>query len=531
MTSKLPEGWRLVAPGKLTRNGDGTETYDTVNPLEGLDIAAAPWLVMEDEINGQRVAVYTLPGTPSELANTYLLATGDYLKRFTAEVGPHPWPQFLVVEHILPTGYGLPSMTLLGGAVMRLPFIVKTSLGHEVLHDWWGNGVYVDRTQGNWCEGLTAYMADHAFSAEENRDGGRDYRTQILRDYREYTAHGKDDAVADFRERHDARERAIGYGKVAMIFHMLRVQLGPDKFQQAVRQLFYEFKYKEASWGNIQDVFSRTAETDLSWFFKQWVNTPGAPELGVGKPRIVSNDEKSAVKVTLSATPGWQMMVPMDARETNGRVFDGFGSIQATGQGEGHVSLPAGVTVGEVVIDPEVDLFRRLSAEEVPASLARYLAAPPDLIVLGSGRDGLLETARRIADKVGEGKIPVRRDLDVTPEMLAQAQRVLWLGRPADTALGSLVKLPAGVVMDAARLATSVGGSSEEDAAIVLTLDNPKPGTGVLLVVDVLRAPQLDVVMQKIVHYGKYSFLVFGAGRAQVKGVWPAPSSPLRVAM
>ena len=36
-----------------------------------------------------------------------------------------------------------------GFAVLRLPFIPYTSLPHEILHNWWGNGVWVDYAGGN----------------------------------------------------------------------------------------------------------------------------------------------------------------------------------------------------------------------------------------------------------------------------------------------------------------------------------------------------------------------------------------------
>ncbi len=44
--------------------------------------------------------------------------------------------------------------TLLGRTVIKMPFIVYTSLGHEIAHNWWGNSVFVDQKKGNWCEGL-----------------------------------------------------------------------------------------------------------------------------------------------------------------------------------------------------------------------------------------------------------------------------------------------------------------------------------------------------------------------------------------
>lgn len=532
VTAQLPAGWRMVAAGRLSRADDGTETYRSEAPLEGLDLVAAPFSVMEDQVLDQRIAVYTLPGTPRELANTYLLAAGEYVKRFTAEIGPHAWPQFVVVEHLLPTGYGMPSWTLLGGAVMRLPFIVKTSLGHEVLHDWWGNGVYVDRSQGNWCEGLTAYLADHAFSAEEKGDGGRDYRVQILREFTEYTAHGSDLPLSQFTERHDFRTRAIGYGKVAMVFHMLRLHLGPERFTQAIRQFYAEQRFARASWGTIRELFSRVAGEDLGWFFQQWVEQPGAPRLTVGTPRVTASDDQTVVRLPVTATPGWRLDLPMRARPAGAdrtRWLDGFGTLGADGVGEVRAAAPGRLEPVEVELDPDSDLMRLLQREEIPVTLARYLAAPPELIVLGTGRPELIESARRIADEVGAGKALVRRDSELTREELGRAARVLWIGRPVETAAGALLKLPDGVVMEADRLAFSGGNITEPDAAMVMVLDNPAPGTGALVLLDALRPAQIEPLLGKITHYGKYSYLLFGGGKAVIKGVWDPPIRPLTV--
>ena len=63
------------------------------------------------------------------------------------------------------------SYTLLGGQVLRLPFIPYTSFGHEIAHNWWGNSVFVDTDEGNWCEGLTVYCADYHYKELESRRG------------------------------------------------------------------------------------------------------------------------------------------------------------------------------------------------------------------------------------------------------------------------------------------------------------------------------------------------------------------------
>ena len=64
----------------------------------------------------------------------------------------------------------MPSFTLLGPQIIRFPFILTSSYPHEILHNWWGNSVFVDETRGNWCEGLTAYIADHLMQEQRGED-------------------------------------------------------------------------------------------------------------------------------------------------------------------------------------------------------------------------------------------------------------------------------------------------------------------------------------------------------------------------
>ena len=80
----------------------------------------------------------------------------------------------------------MPSFTLLGSQVLRLPFIPYTSLPHEILHNWWGNGVWIDYDGGNWSEGLTAYLSDHLM--KELRGEASDYRRKALQRYGDFAA-------------------------------------------------------------------------------------------------------------------------------------------------------------------------------------------------------------------------------------------------------------------------------------------------------------------------------------------------------
>ena len=144
----------------------------------------------------------------------------------------------------------MPSYTLLGPQVIRFPFILTSSYPHEILHNWWGNSVFVDYATGNWCEGLTAYMADHLI--QEQRGQGEEYRRDTLQKYRSYVKDGRDFPLTEFRSRHSAATEAVGYGKTLMLFHMLRQRLGDDGFRQWAARFYRENRGKQASFSDIR---------------------------------------------------------------------------------------------------------------------------------------------------------------------------------------------------------------------------------------------------------------------------------------
>ena len=104
------------------------------------------------------------------------------------------------------------------------------SLGHQVAHCWWGNGVLVDAHGGNWCEGLTTYLADYLYKERASEAEAREYRLQILRNFTMLVTPERDFPLNIFRSRNNPVSQAIGYGKAAMVFHMLRRKLGEVPF-------------------------------------------------------------------------------------------------------------------------------------------------------------------------------------------------------------------------------------------------------------------------------------------------------------
>ncbi len=232
----LPEGWHVISQGEGTsRDEAGRAHWDSQGPMDEIYLIGGPLERLPRR--GRRGRGAGLPArrrTPA-LAGKYLEATAQYVEMYRDLIGPYPYGKFALVENFWETGYGMPSFTLLGPTVIRFPFILHSSYPHEILHNWWGNSVFVDYESGNWCEGLTAYLADHLI--KEQRGQGAEYRRDALQKYRNYVQEGDDFPLSEFRSRHSAATEAVGYGKTLMVFHMLRRQLGDEVFRRALAAL------------------------------------------------------------------------------------------------------------------------------------------------------------------------------------------------------------------------------------------------------------------------------------------------------
>ena len=536
-----PASWRTVSQGqRVQRNISGAQSVDhwqEKNPQQEIYLIAAEFTEYSRDLKSgkstQQAQVF-LRSADQKLANKYLDATVKYLKLYEKLLGPYPYSKFALVENFWETGFGMPSFTLLGSKVIRLPFILNSSYPHEILHNWWGNGVYVDYTSGNWSEGLTAYLADHLIKQQQGQ--GAQYRQQSLQKYRDYAANNRDLALSEFRSRHSSATEAVGYGKTLMLFHMLRNKLGDELFTQGLKQFYREYRFKEASFADIERLFSELAGTSLDDYFKQWVERVGAPELALIQAAVKSSGDSYQLEFTLQQLqtgPPYQLDIPV-AVSLKGQSGAKMQVLQMSEKKQTFkMELSAKPT--RIDVDPAFDLFRKLAVEETPAAFTQLFGAQQLTVVLpNQASDEMRSAWQQFATRMknmGPEQVSIVWDDEISKLPDEEAVAILgWKNRFAETMQQQLTEAGVAFATDHVKHSVTFTPVNQHAFAWATRYYNKhtnKPVPRAFITADLVSA--LPGFARKLPHYHKYSYLAFSGDEPQnqLKGRWSIDQSPM----
>jgi hypothetical protein len=562
---QIPSGWDAVSQGERIRHvdedGQMQVRWESPEPQEEIYLTGGRFTEYSRAAGPVQVMVFLR--TPDEgLANRYPEATAQYLEMYTRLIGPYPYKKFALVENFWETGYGMPSFTLLGPKVIRLPFILHSSYPHEILHNWWGNGVHVDFKTGNWSEGLTTYLADHLI--QEQRGTSVEHRRATLQKYTDYVKdpasglasagsgrggiggatvpHGppqidaaKDFPLTEFRSRSSSVTEAVGYGKTLMFFHMLRQRLGDEGFIRGLQKFYRENRFKRASFSDLKSTFSNVAGEDLETEFTQWITRPGAPELRVSQAMAQPHGKGyrlTAILEQVQSGPAYQLRVPVAVHlEGEEKAYQTTVIMNRK-----HLDLALHVPARPLLlaIDPEFDLFRRLDHSEIPPALTLAFGGRQVLILLPSqANEKVREEYRRLAESWQQsrsGQLNIRLDSEVGE---LPSDHTIWLFGWENRFLPKAIHEVSAYNVSLTDRGLQIGGTRlvRDKHAVVLVARHPAhPGLALAWVAtdSVLAMPGLG---QKLPHYGKYSYLGFEGDEPTniFKGEWPVVRSPLSI--
>jgi aminopeptidase N len=526
----LPAGQKALAPGRQTRQSESggrySAEYNFDHPAEGIWVMAGPYRVAQQSFlldDGKAVTVRTwFHPELSGMAADYLRDSGRYLQRYSRLIGNYPFDDFSIVSSPLSHGLGMPSLTYIGRDVLRLPFIRATSLGHEVLHNWWGNGVYPEWSAGNWSEGLTTFMADYAFREDESAEAAREMRLNWLRDLAA-VAPSDETALVDFKSRSHGISSVIGYAKSAMVFFMLRDEIGRPAFERGIRLFWQRHRFKTANWKDLESVFSEAGGRDLSGFFAQWTTRSSSPRLVLAP---MENPSPGGSFKLVQQGDVFDMLLPLRIRMASGEVREMKVHVRdkETIVDLSSASLPAGAK--EVELDPELRLWRRLDPQALPPIFREAFISPRAQVLLANRSPEWTAPAMALAVRL----------LDSQARQVSEAELQSSPGVPVlvvgdrDSIVRLLSRLGLGGLPDILfqeSPAQPMASRPPKGTAQAWTARAANGKTFAFVMAD--DSSKLGLLQRSMPHYGRQSWLVFQDARVVGQGAWPAPAPALSI--
>jgi len=378
LLADAPAGFELVASGEsdaALRNRTGRFGWRSPYALPNMVLVGGRHEIHRDRYNHIDIAVHLKPNQ-SQHAPGLLVSIKRILARYEPLIGPCPAREYTVVDNFFSSGFAFPCFTLLSSAVIDMGERSQTTHGyldHEMLHSWWGNGIFVDPRDGDWCEALTSYATNYYGHV---LDGNEEEARRKRRNYSHYFSRLKpdDDKPLGTFGLPGGCNRQIAYDKGAMVFHMLARQMGQDNFWAAMRRFNDEYMGRHASWDVIYDVCEAESNLDLQPFFQQWVRSSGIPWSDELDPdyhtlRRVAPEEIVPTTAATRRGPAFAVVVPKgdipDTFTATQSIFESNYSpakriVRTTGEiEEGALADRCVLILGEAVRDPYVAGFLR----------------------------------------------------------------------------------------------------------------------------------------------------------------------------
>jgi aminopeptidase N len=196
---------------------------------------------------------------------------------YSTQIGPYPYQKLADVqsagngggmEHASAIFYG--EKTVNGQPALRL-------VAHETAHQWFGDSVTEKDWDDVWLsEGFATYFTLLTVEHYQGRDaflGGLEQsRNQI------FAAQKRLPGVAVVQTKAwNGIPNGIVYQKGGWALHILRGQIGTEKFWAGIREYYRRYRDSNASTADFRRVMEEAAGADLGWLFEQWVYRAGSP--------------------------------------------------------------------------------------------------------------------------------------------------------------------------------------------------------------------------------------------------------------
>ncbi|MHC4923359.1 MAG: M1 family metallopeptidase, partial [Planctomycetota bacterium] len=381
VSATVPDGWSVCTQGGVPTS-EGTKAgtrfvFPAGIPVDSLWLQAGQWTVERRTIGGISIGTY-LSKRNAGVSKVMIDSIGEYLDMYEKVLGKYPHAKFDIVENFFTSGYGMPTATLLGPMVIaRIGMVSQRGgkvppgyLDHELVHCWWGNGVFVDYKTGNWCEALTTYCSNYLRKEWDSLEEAKKHRASTRARFATRVSPEKDYPLRRFTGKQEDFENDIGYGKGSMLFHAVRRAIGDEAFFGALRDVVAEFTGRRATWSDLQAAFEKRGGRRLGPVMNAFLDQTGAPLLRLENVVVASAKSGWTVngEIAQDGKP-WPLAVPLVLETLQGETSQTIDVVD----GRTAFSLHSDSLPLRLLMDPDSQVFRGFAAGEVPPTLNRWI--------------------------------------------------------------------------------------------------------------------------------------------------------------
>ena len=259
------------------------------------------------DVNGVPVYTYVFPENAAVGFKSYAVAK-EILPFYINKIGPYAYRKLANVQ----------SKTIFGGmenasAIFYFENSVDSKgieelMAHEIAHQWFGDAVSEKSFYHLWLsEGFATYLTNYYLESKYGVDTLQKRlaadRIKVLKFEKIRQTPVVDTTV---KTNYMPLLNANSYEKGNWVLHMLRRNLGDDIFWKGIRSYFAKYNGRNANTTDFRKVMEQTSGKNLEGFFKQWLNTPGHPDMIISREGDVINITRFMTRLPQSGIdPAW----------------------------------------------------------------------------------------------------------------------------------------------------------------------------------------------------------------------------------
>jgi aminopeptidase N len=277
--------------------------------------------------------VYYVPQSDSKFAAKGFAPAAPALGLFTQTVAPYPYEKLALI--IGATRFGgmenssaiVFASTLFNpnpqariSSAFGIPESVADVDAHEIAHQWFGDSV----TESTWAdlwlsEGFATYFAGLFIQRYEGEEAFQRYMKQAAETCIGYEKKNRTPIHDTETEDLFKLLNAGNYQKGAWVLHMLRSELGDEKFFRSIRIYYQAHKNSIADSEDLRAAFEKASGRDLKDFFGSWVYGTGHPRYELSWEWKANTKQLRLVLRQLQTEPTFPNALPLDIITSSGK--------------------------------------------------------------------------------------------------------------------------------------------------------------------------------------------------------------------